>query len=422
MAPGRSGPVACWDLAMKLVEFECGRRRFGVEARVLTAVVPARSVVPAGPDHFPWVGWVRWDGQVWPVLDLAGLWWGTSSPRPGRAHVLIPRSDLQPSREGLAAWLVDRVTGVGRYRAEDFVPGQLVLGTGTVPCATLLDGHGVLYWLSESTWLESVRQGALTAPPRPAFPPDPAAPRPLPDFQESPDPLAGGGKRLHRSTAMATTTGRVARRAGDCWRRWGSWGDRSCPELSRVCDCRDCDVFHGAAMDVLERLCPDGTDALLVVPPASRAVPPARCMVLLWELDEEWWAMDARCIVEVTGPLPFRRVPGGRERPICGVVQWRGLVLPCVSLRTLLRRPEPGPAPGGPVGPRVVIWELQGRLTAWPVDRVLGLARVPGEVGKGPSGRLGPRASGLPGSYFMHQGRWVGWLDPGQLRCIWDRS
>lgn len=393
---------------MRLIEFESGKRRLAVEARALAAVLPAHPLQSSESDALPWVGWIRWGNRCWPVWDLAAGLWGRRSVWPGRARVLLPAPDVlgaDASRHGV---LVERVVGLGRYRNEDFVPGQLPVQSGLLTCQARLDAQGLLHWLPAPLLWSSPQRTPL--PHNPADAPvvrPPAAPAPSIASNAAP--------------AREVYPVRAPFSEGYCWRRTGSWGDRSCPELGRCCHCSDCEVFRTDARQILEWLRPEDLDTELPDPAIHRSSAPRCRTAWLLEIEDEVVAVRAAQMVEVCGPLPFHRLPRAGNRVIHGLVQWRGMVLPCVSLRRLLQKSEPPWIPGAPAGPWVVIAEWGGRLAAWPVDGLPRQVRLTpadaGPAGDSPGAVSDPRTDD---GFWYADGRWVRWLDAGSLP--WSES
>ena len=400
---------------MQLIEFESGKRRLAVEARALATVLPAHQVQPAGSDSLPWVGWIRWGNRCWPVWDLAAGLWGRRSVWPGRARVLLPAPEVLGTEASGQAVLVERVTGIGRYRREDFVPGQLPVRSGLLPCPARLDGRGLLHWLpAELLWsplgrmplpqdpADAGEAGSLAAPAGAPVAPPPVAPAPPSSSN------AAAARQGHPVGAPADD--------GYCWRRTGSWGDGSCPELARCRHCSDCEVFRADAGLILEWLRPEDRDTGLPEPAVHR-LPASGCRTAwLLEIEDEIVAVRASRMLEVCGPLPFHRLPRAGCGVVHGLVQWRGMVLPCVSLRRLLQKSEPPWIPGAPAGPWVVIAEWGGRLAAWPVDdlpRQVWLTPAnEGPAGDSPGAVADPCADD---GFWYADGRWVRWLDAESL-------
>src|SRR5436190_1870769 len=97
----------------------------------------------------------------------------------------------------------------------------------------------------------------------------------------------------------------------DCWNTIGVRGDRSCPELARAVHCHNCPVFAAAGRRFLDAPSPPGyleewTERLAAPVEETDADLES---VLTFRLAEEWLALPARVLVEVTTARPVHRVP-----------------------------------------------------------------------------------------------------------------
>src|SRR5262249_4114762 len=195
-------------------------------------------------------------------------------------------------------------------------------------------------------------------------------------------PASGAGPKVDRPAA-----------SGDCWRRIGVAGDRSCPELSTFIHCRNCPVFADAARSFFDRPAPEGylaewtrwlaeTDCL--GPGEEAEGSPVKdqgeiqdqrewVSVLIFRLGGEWLAWPTGAIVAVTRPRPVHRVPHRFHRVFTGLVNLHGQAQLCVSLHGLLGVDVPASSP------RLVVVRDRERAETWAfgADEVLGVHRVP---------------------------------------------
>ena len=124
----------------------------------------------------------------------------------------------------------------------------------------------------------------------------------------------------------------------DCWNRIGVKGDNSCPELAKVVHCHNCPVFAAAGQRLFERPPPaefidEWTRQLARGEPAA---PPDTAAVLVFRIGEEWLGLDVQNLVEIAEPRPVHRIPHRTGRRLLGLVNIRGELQLCVSLRDLL--------------------------------------------------------------------------------------
>lgn len=179
---------------------------------------------------------------------------------------------------------------------------------------------------------------------------------------------------------------------GDCWRTIGVTGDRSCPELKTYIHCRNCPVMAEAARAFFDRLAPIGylESWSGILEERGGGTDLDVLSVLVFRLADEWLALPASALVEVTKERRCHRVPHRTGGVLEGLVNIRGQLQVCVSAQRLLGIEA---APSSPATPatdsiridspelrRLLVIERQGRLGpdrwVFPVDQVAGVIRV----------------------------------------------
>lgn len=122
-----------------------------------------------------------------------------------------------------------------------------------------------------------------------------------------------------------------------CWQEIGVWGDRSCPELTKVTHCHNCPVFAAAGRRFLDAPSPpdylDEWTARLGVPEDDDVGD--ELSVLVFRLGDEWLALPVSVLVEVTPVRPAHRVPH-RGGLLSGLINIRGELHLSVRLDLLL--------------------------------------------------------------------------------------
>ncbi|MCO6459145.1 MAG: chemotaxis protein CheW [Pirellulaceae bacterium] len=215
-----------------------------------------------------------------------------------------------------------------------------------------------------------------------------------------------------------------------CWRTIGVAGDGSCSQLASVIHCHNCPVFSDSGQQLFER----------PLPPERIAEQTARLAeevgqefsdnvaLLVFRIADEWLALDVDAIVEVATPRALHRVPYRTSDAFLGIVNLRGELQLCVSLRALLGIPAADPlAADQSAAPhatrtaacRLIVCQGEGQRWVFAADEVAGvqqvgthqLGSVPATVAKGPR-RL---ASGV----FRWGERHVGRLDSQRLFAAW---
>jgi chemotaxis-related protein WspD len=169
-----------------------------------------------------------------------------------------------------------------------------------------------------------------------------------------------------------------------CWGRIGVEGDHSCPRLPQAVHCRNCPVFSAAGGRLFEREAPPGylaewTSQLAEVEAAGTEMR----SLLVFRVADEWLAIEVHSVVEVVEPRRIHRIPHRTDRLLLGLVNIRGELQLCISLRELLgiESAEDGssPEPASSVGSkeRLLVAEHDQNRWVFPVDRVKGVCRVP---------------------------------------------
>jgi len=164
--------------------------------------------------------------------------------------------------------------------------------------------------------------------------------------------------------------------AGDCWRKIGTFGDRTCVQLSVHVHCRNCPVYSAGAARLLEA---EVSDAYLLEAARRYAVPKkkiqlAELSVVIFRLGREWLALATTVFREVASVRPVHSLPHRRDGVVVGVVNIRGELLVCVSLAAALGLAgEPRATPTGLA--RLGVVSREREQFVFLVDEVAGLYR-----------------------------------------------
>lgn len=123
-----------------------------------------------------------------------------------------------------------------------------------------------------------------------------------------------------------------------CWNTIGVHGDGSCPELKTVIHCRSCPVFSAAGRALFDREPPAGYlqewATTLAAAPLQNAA--ATQSAVIFRLGREWLALPTALFVEVSAMKKPRRIAHRSTHVLTGIVNIRGQIELCVSLRSLL--------------------------------------------------------------------------------------
>jgi chemotaxis-related protein WspD len=213
---------------------------------------------------------------------------------------------------------------------------------------------------------------------------------------------------------------------GECWRRIGVSGDRSCPELDSFIHCRNCPVFAQAARTFFDRPAPagylaewtqwladsdglsnrgqdQGTDQEEDDSLAHRS----GVSLLIFRLGDEWLAFRTVVVAEVTTPKPVHRVPHRSNHVFVGLVNLQGQAQLCVSLHGLLNVEAPASSH------RLIVLRDPERAELWAfaADEVQGVHRVPRSHWRSVPSTLSNPAVGFSQAVLSWNERSVGVLD-----------
>jgi chemotaxis-related protein WspD len=206
-----------------------------------------------------------------------------------------------------------------------------------------------------------------------------------------------------------TMTTATATAGLDCWNRIGISGDRSCPELEVHIHCRNCPVFGSAAQGFFQRDAPEGYLAewsSLLASPVER-VANKDIALLIFRLRDEWLALRAQVVVEITTPRPVHRIPHRSNDTLVGMVNLRGRLQLQVSMHGLL-----GVGPGKTDGTRrLIVISREGQTWVFEAEEVVGIHRFAQErLGSVPS-TLANTATSFSQAVIDWKGKSVGLLD-----------
>jgi chemotaxis-related protein WspD len=207
----------------------------------------------------------------------------------------------------------------------------------------------------------------------------------------------------------------------DCWNVIGVHGDQSCPELLAHVHCRSCPVYGRAGPRLLERVAPAGYRdewTAILAEPKQAATARGRS-VLVFRVAGEWLALDIACCVEIAAVPRLHAVPHRVTGNLAGLVNVRGVLQPCIALRTLLSIDA---AASTSEGRRLVVVARSGAAPwAFVADEVLGVLRYEDTDASEVPSTLERGVQPLTRRTFRVDERVIGDLDPERLFDAFDR-
>ncbi|CDF82514.1 chemotaxis protein CheW [Pseudomonas sp. QL9] len=160
----------------------------------------------------------------------------------------------------------------------------------------------------------------------------------------------------------------------DCWNRIGIRGDRSCERLAEHVHCRNCPVYAGAAIRLLDRYALEGNESAPAVDNPDGAEEAVGEAHLIFRIGEEWLALRTLALVEVAPAVSVHSLPHQRSPVLLGVANVRGTLVACLSLAELLGLDSaPALEAEGRRQPRMLILAAKGGPILTPVDEVEGI-------------------------------------------------
>lgn len=165
-----------------------------------------------------------------------------------------------------------------------------------------------------------------------------------------------------------------------CWKRIGTLGDRSCPELPALGHCRNCPVFSAAGRELLDRALPEGYREEWTERLAGRKESEAveTSSVIIFRLRQEWLAMKTVFFQQAADIAQPHSIPLRTGDLFKGIVNVNGELVLCVDLAALLGvTGGEGDETGRKVYPRLIVISRSSERFAFPADEVFGVHRFP---------------------------------------------
>ena len=207
----------------------------------------------------------------------------------------------------------------------------------------------------------------------------------------------------------------------DCWKRIGTWGVRSCPELKTHLHCRNCPVYSAGATRLLDA---EVSDAYLAgharhYAEAKREIRHGARSVVVFRVAGEWFALATEVFREIAPLRAVHSLPHRRDRVVTGLVNIRGELLVCVSLRATLGLAD---GDGRDRTARLAVVAREGDRFVFVADEVAGLHRFDEvDLGPVPATLAHAQATYTRGILSWHQ-RPVGVIDDQLLFYTLNRS
>jgi len=200
----------------------------------------------------------------------------------------------------------------------------------------------------------------------------------------------------------------------ECWQKVGTGGSRTCPDLSEFVHCRNCPKYSDTVIKLLDREPPEGyletwTSLLAAEKEVeSRGTVP----ITIFRLGNEWLALNTDVMEEMTDVRPVHRIPHRTNNILLGVVNVRGMLQLCVSLRSLLGIAEPEDEEEQKTGHKeLVVLNRDGDRWAFVADEIEGIHRIAADELTNVPVTVAKATSRYTKNLFRFDNRNVGYLD-----------
>jgi chemotaxis-related protein WspD len=169
----------------------------------------------------------------------------------------------------------------------------------------------------------------------------------------------------------------------DCWNEIGVWSAApSCVLLAQVTHCHNCDVFARAGRGLLDQCPPDDYLAAWKrdLAEAKQLGSDATLSLFVFRVGAEWLALPTAVIDEVADVLPIRMLPHRTGGLLSGLVNVRGELTLCFSMKLLLGLTTDGVAAVRCalqlVQPRMIVLRGEDGRWVFAADEVWGIFRT----------------------------------------------
>ncbi len=167
--------------------------------------------------------------------------------------------------------------------------------------------------------------------------------------------------------------------ASPCWSRTGVSGDGSCPNLAVQVHCRNCPAFSSAGRGLLDCQAPEGylSDWTGFLAKEKEEHAEGKASAVIFRLGPEWLALRTQRFREISPVKAIHRLPHRKNGILLGMVNVRGEILLCVSLKSVLGiEDETGAAPeSSRAYRRMAVVEKEKDQWVVPVDEIHGVQR-----------------------------------------------
>ncbi len=205
--------------------------------------------------------------------------------------------------------------------------------------------------------------------------------------------------------------------AENCWKRIGVWGRETppCPELKKVIHCRNCCVFTQAGRDFLERDLPEDyiREWTRIMATEKEDAMPGAVSVVIFSIETELIALRTLVSAEIliAGGLKRHKLPHRKNPVLLGLINVRGEIQLCVSLKRLLEIDNGGGKERKGRERYMIVARKDAEKWVFPADDVLGVFRIHPNQFENVPATVAKAQSTYTQSIFKWEDRHVAFLD-----------
>lgn len=213
----------------------------------------------------------------------------------------------------------------------------------------------------------------------------------------------------------------------ECWQKIGVWGkEKRCPVLREVIHCRNCDVFIRSGRRLLDQelTATYRREWAGIMASEKEAAQFQTLSLILFRIEAEWLALRTQVLSEVIDPQPLKHhsLPHRKNRVLTGIINVRGEIQLCVSLKALLGIEAAGK--NGDQSPyrRMMVIDSDDGKWVFPVSEIVGIHRIHPATFQNVPVTVAKSQSTFTKGLFKWEGRYVAFLDDELLIYSLTRS
>ena len=210
-----------------------------------------------------------------------------------------------------------------------------------------------------------------------------------------------------------------------CWEQIGIWGDSTCPKLTEFVHCHNCTDYFKAARSLFDREIPEGyrEEWTNLLARSEETEIHGTIFVIVFRLRNEWLALRAGYIQEVTEILPVHPVPFRSNKMFKGLTNINGELIPCISATDIFELSgDIEQTSKHIITTHMIVVSKNGERFVFPVDEIMGIRCISLDDQQKTPATLSKSATTHSTGVFSIDGKTVGLLDEVKFLNSLQRS